>query len=134
MEGIEHKMVNVYDINMHIAEMVTPDLRGYGDTTGAPINDPTKFTTLHVVGDMVTLIDSLGADKVFVVEHDWGALIAWCLCLFKPDKVKALVNLSIHFTPRNLKQKILENVCAAYGDDHYICRLQVAFLLHFTWF
>ncbi|XP_023768703.1 uncharacterized protein LOC111917256 [Lactuca sativa] len=157
MERIEHKMISVNGINMHVAEMgqgpivllihgfpelwyswrhqiiylaahgyraVAPDLRGYGDTTGAPIDDPTKFTTLHVAGDMVALIDSLGADKVFVVGHDWGALIAWRLCLFRPDKVKALVNLSVHFTPRNPKRKILENARAAYGDDHYMCRFQ----------
>ncbi|XP_023768701.1 uncharacterized protein LOC111917255 [Lactuca sativa] len=157
MEGIDHKMISVNGIDMHVAEMgqgpivlllhgfpelwyswrhqilylaahgyraVAPDLRGYGDTTGAPIDDPTKFTTLHVVGDMVALIDALGADKVFVVGHDWGAMIAWRLCLFRPDKVKALVNFSVQFVPRNPHQKTVEIFRTAYGDDHYICRFQ----------
>ncbi|KAI3713619.1 hypothetical protein L1987_72202 [Smallanthus sonchifolius] len=159
MEGINHKMIPVNGINMHIAEMgegpivlllhgfpelwyswrhqilflaahgyraVAPDLRGYGDTTGAPLHDPTKFTTLHVVGDLVALIDAIGADKVFVVGHDWGAIIAWKLCLFRPDKVKALVNLSVHFSPRNPQRKVVESFRAMYGDDHYICRFQEA--------
>ncbi|KAD3641530.1 hypothetical protein R6Q59_004148 [Mikania micrantha] len=108
----------------HGYRAVAPDLRGYGDTTGAPLDDPTKFTALHVVGDLVALIDAIGADKVFVVGHDWGALIAWRLCLFRPDKVKALVSLSVPFTPRNPHQKPVENLRLAYGDDHYICRFQ----------
>ncbi|CAH1435924.1 unnamed protein product [Lactuca virosa] len=108
----------------HGYRAVAPDPRGYRDTTKAPIDDPTKFTTLHVVGDMVALIAALGVDKVFVVGHDWGTMIAWSLCLFRPDKAKALVNLSVHFAPRNPHQKIVEIFCVAYRDDHYICRFQ----------
>lgn len=64
-------------------------------------------------------------EKVFVVGHDWGALIAWNLCLFRPDKVKALVNLSVPFSPRNPKRKPIETLKAIYGDDYYIVRFQV---------
>ncbi|CAK9145597.1 unnamed protein product [Ilex paraguariensis] len=159
MEKIQHKMVAVNGLNMHIAELgqgplilflhgfpelwyswrhqilyfaahgyraVAPDLRGYGDTTGAPLNDRTKFTTLHLVGDLIELLNSIAPDedKVFVVGHDWGALIAWDLCLFRPDKVKALVNLSVPFFPRNPAMNIVEMFRALYGDDHYICRFQ----------
>ncbi|KAI3728104.1 hypothetical protein L6452_16733 [Arctium lappa] len=105
---------------------VAPDLRGYGDTTGAPVDDPSKFTSLHVVGDLFALIGALGADKVFVVGHDWGAMIAWSLCLFRPDKVKALVNLSIQFAPRHPLRTSVDIFRAAYGDDHYVCKFQEA--------
>lgn len=82
---------------------VAPDLRGYAETTGAPASDPAKFTTLHVVGDLVSLIDAMAppSEKVFVVGHDWGAIIAWALCLYRPDKVRALVNMSVVFTRRS---------------------------------
>ncbi|KZV46662.1 epoxide hydrolase [Dorcoceras hygrometricum] len=58
---------------------VAPDLRGYGDTTGAPLEDPSKFSNLHVVGDLVGLLEAIAPDedRVFVVGHDWGAVIAW---------------------------------------------------------
>nr|GLL42150.1 bifunctional epoxide hydrolase 2-like isoform X1 [Ipomoea trifida] len=155
MEGIEHISVSVNGIDMHVAQpkpakvrwfssstvslsadsqgyrAVAPDLRGYGDTTGAPTDDPSKFTSLHVVGDLVALISAVAAEdeeKVFVVGHDWGAMMAWALCLYRPDKVKALVNMSVCFTPRNPKSKPLETLRAVYGDDYYICRFQV--LLH----
>ncbi|KAJ9550041.1 hypothetical protein OSB04_022584 [Centaurea solstitialis] len=160
MEKIEHKMVAVNGINMHVAELgkgpmilfihgfpelwytwrhqirylaskgyraVAPDLRGFGDTTGAPTDDATKFTTLHVVGDLVALIEAVagpGEEKVFVVAHDWGAIQAWALCLYRPDKVKALVNMSVPFSPRNPKIKPIDALRALYGNDYYIVRFQ----------
>ncbi|CAL5395697.1 unnamed protein product [Camellia sinensis] len=160
MEGIEHKMISVNGINMHIAEKgkgpmvlflhgfpelwyswrhqilymatqgyraVAPDLRGYGDTTGPPVNDFTKFTILHVLGDIMALLDKIAPDedKVFVVGHDWGAYIAWYLCLFRPDRVKAMVNLSVHFLPRSPTMNFVDIFRGLYGDDHYVYRFQV---------
>ncbi|ONK63345.1 uncharacterized protein A4U43_C07F14090 [Asparagus officinalis] len=101
---------------------VAPDLRGYGDTqVPGDVND---YTVFQIVGDLVALIDSLGQEKVLVVGHDWGAMLAWNLCLFRPDKVKALVALSVPFTPRNPARKTIESLRATYGDDYYICRFQ----------
>ena len=108
---------------------VAPDLRGYGGTTGVPSTDHSKFTVLHIVGDLVALIDAIAPDshQVFVVGHDWGALITWYLCLFRPDRVRALVNLSVHFFPRNPSMKTVDMFRGLYGDDHYLCRFQVLF-------
>ncbi|KAE9602589.1 putative soluble epoxide hydrolase [Lupinus albus] len=71
---------------------VAPDLRGFGDTD-VPTT-ATSYTTLHIVGDLIGLLDTIAADqeKVLVVGHDWGAMIAWSLCLYRPNRVKALVN------------------------------------------
>lgn len=101
--------------------------------TGVLKHDPSKFTSLQVVGDLVELLNTIAPkeEKVFVVGHDWGAIIAWALCLFRPDKVKALVNLSVAFSPRNPKRKPLETLCAVYGEDYYIVRFQVL-LNHFS--
>lgn len=110
----------------HGYRAVAPDLRGYGGTTGAPVNDPTKFTIHHLVGDMIGLLDAIGneGEKVFVVGHDWGAIIAWHLCMFRPDKVKALVNLSVPFLPWNPNEDIVSTLRSAYGEDHYMSRFQ----------
>ncbi|CAI9274927.1 unnamed protein product [Lactuca saligna] len=132
MEGIEHKTVIANGLNIHIAEKdhgyraVAPDLRGYGDTTGAPVNDHTKFTIHHLVGDLIGLLDAIASEgeKAFVVGHDWGAFIAWHLCMFRPERVKALVNLSVPFLPRNPKTDLVEMLRDAYGEDHYMTRFQ----------
>ncbi|XP_029125769.1 uncharacterized protein LOC109791538 isoform X2 [Cajanus cajan] len=105
---------------------VAPDLRGYGDTDApAPV---TSYSVFHLVGDLVALIDSLGVDQVFLVGHDWGAIIGWYLCLFRPDRIKAYVCLSVPFRPflgRNPHQKTVDMFQALYGDDYYICRFQI---------
>ncbi|KAL9353527.1 hypothetical protein Peur_056207 [Populus x canadensis] len=103
---------------------VAPDLRGYGDTD-APA-EVTSYTVLHVVGDLIGLLDVVAPNQesVFVVGHDWGALIAWHLSLFRPDRVKALVNLSVLFNPRNPSRKVVATLKAVYGDDYYIIRFQ----------
>jgi pimeloyl-ACP methyl ester carboxylesterase len=67
--------------------------------------------------------------KVFVVGHDWGAIVAWNLCLLRPDRVRALVNLSVAFMPRNPSIKPIDYFRRAYGDDYYVCRFQVRNLL-----
>ncbi|XP_042475880.1 epoxide hydrolase A-like isoform X2 [Macadamia integrifolia] len=155
MEGIEHRMVSVNGIEMHIAEKgkgpvvlflhgfpelwyswrhqitalashgywaVAPDLRGFGDTDAPP--SPSSYTAFHIVGDLIALIDLLGQDQVFMVAHDWGAVIGWHFCLFRPDRVKALVCLSVPFTPRNPSAKPIDRMRATLGEDYYICRFQ----------
>ncbi|XP_068339678.1 uncharacterized protein [Pyrus communis] len=101
---------------------IAPDLRGFGDTDAPP--SPTSYTAMHIVGDLIGLLDHLGIDQVFLVAHDWGAVMAWWFCLFRPDRVKALVNMSVAFSPRNPKRKPVDGLRALFGDDYYICRFQ----------
>ncbi|XP_027117992.1 epoxide hydrolase 1-like isoform X2 [Coffea arabica] len=104
---------------------IAPDLRGYGDSDAPP--GPSSYMAFHVVGDLVALLNSLGLDKVFLVGHDWGSLIAWHLCLFRPDRIKALVNMSCvyhYFDPKNPSKKPLEEMRETFGDDYYVCRFQ----------
>ncbi|GAV62750.1 Abhydrolase_6 domain-containing protein [Cephalotus follicularis] len=103
---------------------IAPDLRGYGDTDAPP--DVTSYTAFHIVGDLIGLLDTLGIEQVFLVGHDWGAVIAWWFCLFRPDRIKALVNMSVQFNKRNPKVKTLDGFRALFGDDYYICRFQVS--------
>jgi pimeloyl-ACP methyl ester carboxylesterase len=53
---------------------VVPDQRGYGQT-----DRPEKveqYTQLHLVGDVVGLLDALGEAQAVVVGHDWGCWVA----------------------------------------------------------
>lgn len=101
---------------------IAPDLRGYGDTDAPePVN---QYTVFHIVGDLIGLLDSLGIQQVFLVGHDWGALIAWSLCIFRPDRIKALVNTSVAFMPRMPQLKPLDAFRMMFGNDYYVCRFQ----------
>ncbi|XP_042044568.1 epoxide hydrolase A-like [Salvia splendens] len=101
---------------------IAPDLRGFGDSDAPP--SPASYTVFHIIGDLVAVLDSLGLDKVFLVGHDWGAVMAWHFCLLRPDRIRALVNTSVVFQPRNPRRKPLETMRALLGDDYYICRFQ----------
>ncbi|KAL8548729.1 hypothetical protein ACS0TY_007840 [Phlomoides rotata] len=101
---------------------IAPDLRGFGDSDAPP--SPASYTAFHIVGDLVGVLDALGLDRVFLVGHDWGAVMAWYFCLFQPHRIRALVNMSVVFQPRNPRRKPLESLRAILGDDYYICRFQ----------
>lgn len=105
---------------------VAPDLRGFGDTESP--SSVSSYTAFHIVGDLIALMDSMDVEKVFVVGHDWGAIIGWYLCMFRPDRIKAYVCLSVPFCflRRNPKDKVktVDAMRVSYGDDYYICRFQ----------
>ncbi|KAF8006753.1 hypothetical protein BT93_K0918 [Corymbia citriodora subsp. variegata] len=114
-----HQMVSLAALGYRA---VAPDLRGYGGTDAPPRVE--SYTAFHAVGDLVGMLDALGIGQAFVVGHDWGAIIAWYLCLLRPDRVKALVNTSVAWLPRNPGRKPIESMRATFGDDYYVCRFQ----------
>lgn len=64
-------------------------------------------------------------EQAFVVGHDWGAKIAWDLCLFRPDRVRALVNLGVPYQPRSIEFKPTEFFSKIFGEGFYISQFQV---------
>ena len=81
---------------------VAPDMRGYGET-GRP-EEVEQYTILHLVGDMVGVVDALGAERAVIVGHDWGAPVAWHAALLRPDRFRGIVGLSTPFWPRGSKR------------------------------
>jgi epoxide hydrolase A/B len=81
---------------------VAPDMRGYGQTDRPDAID--QYTLLHLVGDMVGLVDALGAESAVIAGHDWGAPVAWHAALLRPDRFRAVVGLSVPFRPRGRVQ------------------------------
>lgn len=77
---------------------VAPDMRGYGQTDKPEAID--QYTLLHLVGDIVGLLDALGAEQAVVVGHDWGAPVAWHAALLRPDRFRGVVGLSVPYRPR----------------------------------
>ena len=72
---------------------IAPDMRGYGDTDRPEAVD--QYTLLHLVGDMVGLLDALNEPTAVIVGHDWGAPVAWHAALFRPDIFTAVAGLSV---------------------------------------
>jgi pimeloyl-ACP methyl ester carboxylesterase len=77
---------------------VAPDLRGYG-LSDRP-EGVEKYTILDDIGDIVGLVDALGARQAVIAGHDIGAAIAWQTALLRPDRFRAVVALSPPFRSR----------------------------------
>lgn len=69
--------------------VVAPDLRGYGATDQPGAID--QYTLLHLVGDVVGILDMLQTEKAFIVGNDWGATLAWHAALLRPDRFRGVV-------------------------------------------
>ncbi|MCG2637924.1 MULTISPECIES: alpha/beta fold hydrolase [Bradyrhizobium] len=77
---------------------VAPDLRGYGHSDRP--EEVEKYTILHDIGDVVGLLDALGARQAVIAGHDIGAAIAWQAALLRPDRFSAAIAMSPPFRPR----------------------------------
>src|SRR5262245_22992009 len=73
-------------------------MRGYGQSEAPAAID--QYTLLHLVGDMVGLLDALGAPTAVIAGHDWGAPVAWHAALLRPDRFRAVIGLSVPYIPR----------------------------------
>lgn len=59
-----------------------------------------------------------------MVGIDWGAVEAWHLSLFSPDRVKAVVCFSVPYYPRDPYTKPTDSFRQLFGDGFYICQFQ----------
>ena len=90
-----HQLVALADAGYHV---VAPDMRGYGQTDRPEAID--QYTLLHLVGDIVGLLDALQEPTAVVAGHDWGAPVAWLAGLLRPERFPAVIGLSVPFIPR----------------------------------
>src|SRR5207245_7722171 len=59
-----------------------------------------QYPLFRLVGDMVGLLDALGAESAVNAGHDWGAPVAGHAALLRPDRFRAVIALSVPFRPR----------------------------------
>ncbi len=90
-----HQLTALAEAGFHA---VAPDMRGYGQTDRPEQID--QYTLLHLVGDMVGLLNALGAADAVIAGHDWGAPVAWHAALLRPDRFRGVIGLSVPFWPR----------------------------------
>ena len=94
-----HQLIALAEAGFHA---IAPDQRGYGQTDKPESIE--SYTLLHLVGDMVGLLDAIGAPNAVIVGHDWGAPVAWHAALLRPDRFRAVIGLSVPFRPRGPMQ------------------------------
>ncbi len=68
--------------------VIVPDQRGY-DLSDKP-KGVKAYRVDCLVEDVIGLIDALEYEKVNVVGHDWGAIVAWMLAIQHPEHLHRL--------------------------------------------
>jgi len=87
-------------------QVVAMDLRGY-NRSGQP-KGVESYAMPVMLGDVLAVLDHLGAEKGAVVGHDWGGAIAWQFALYQPDRTERLVILNLPH-PRGLLRELAHN-------------------------
>src|ERR1700756_2176378 len=91
-----HQLLALAEAGFHA---VAPDMRGYGGTDRPEAID--QYTLLHLVGDMIGLLDALGVEEAVIAGHDWGAPVAWHAALLRPDRFRAVIALTLPYLQRS---------------------------------
>jgi pimeloyl-ACP methyl ester carboxylesterase len=94
---------------------VAPDMRGYAHS--AKFTEVADYGIEKLTGDLVNLLDYFDAQKAVFVGHDWGALITWDLARLHPERVKAVINVSVPFIDWPAPPTSLFK--AMYGDNFF---------------
>jgi pimeloyl-ACP methyl ester carboxylesterase len=90
-----HQIPALADAGYHV---LAPDQRGYG---GSSRPEAVEAYDIHALtGDIVGLLDDVGAQRAVWIGHDWGAIVAWNAPLLHPDRVSGVAGLSVPPTPR----------------------------------
>jgi pimeloyl-ACP methyl ester carboxylesterase len=78
--------------------VLAPDQRGYGGSSKPGAIEDYDITAL--TGDLVGLLDDVGAARAVFIGHDWGANVVWAAPLLHPSRVAGVVGLSVPPIPR----------------------------------
>jgi pimeloyl-ACP methyl ester carboxylesterase len=107
-----HQLGPLADAGYHV---IAPDQRGYGRSSlPTEVRD---YGITQLTGDLVGLIEQAGHEQAVLVGHDWGALIAWDMARLHPQRLRAVVGVSVPYVqwpapPTQLFQM-------AYGDRFF---------------
>jgi soluble epoxide hydrolase/lipid-phosphate phosphatase len=75
--------------------VIAPDMRGYGQS--ATPADPAAYGRLHLVEDMLALLEHLRRENAVWVGHDWGSATVWGLAAHHPHACRAVSSLCIPY-------------------------------------
>jgi len=107
---------------------IAPNLRGY-EQSSAP-SDVEAYRAKHLIGDISSLIDSLGGELAALVAHDWGGALAWGLAAQRPEAIRRLVIVNSPHPAtflRELRHNPVQQAASAYMN--FLCRPDAEALL-----
>jgi pimeloyl-ACP methyl ester carboxylesterase len=113
-----HQIPVLAEAGYHV---LAPDQRGYGGSSRPDAVEAYDIAAL--TGDLVGLLDDVGARQAVFIGHDWGAMVVWHTALLHPDRVRAAAGLSVPPIPRP-RTRPTERWREKFGEDFYMLRFQ----------
>ncbi len=96
--------------------VLAPDQRGYGGSSQPEAIE--DYDIVSLTGDLVGILDDIGAEQAVFVGHDWGSMVVWQSALLHPDRVQGVVGMSVPFLPRGERPPI-EAMRYVFGDNFF---------------
>jgi pimeloyl-ACP methyl ester carboxylesterase len=113
-----HQIPVIAQAGYHV---LAPDQRGYG---GSDRPEAVADYDIHALtGDLVGLLDEVGAAQAVFIGHDWGAMVVWHTAVLHPERVRAVAGLSVPPIPR-ARSRPTERWRQKFGEDFYMLRFQ----------
>ncbi|KIY73882.1 alpha/beta-hydrolase [Cylindrobasidium torrendii FP15055 ss-10] len=97
--------------------VVVPSMLGYGGTDKP--DDAAEYTSKKLCADLVALLDVLNISQPIVVGHDWGSHTAARFALWHPDRLRALIIISVPYTPPARKYVSIESIGERFPNLRY---------------
>jgi len=85
-----HQLKPIADLGYKVLAI---DVRGYGQSSKP--YEVEKYDMLSLVGDIINIINKENVENAILIGHDWGAPICWSTAALHPDKIKAVIGLSV---------------------------------------
>lgn len=92
------------------------DVRGYGGSD-CP-SEVAAYSMESLTADIADVVDALGEEPAILIGHDWGAPQVWQTALRYPDKVRAVVGLSVPYLGRG-PAPLIDVLRAIYADRFF---------------
>jgi epoxide hydrolase 4 len=92
-----HQLPVLAEAGFHV---VAPDMRGYG-LSDKPVGWR-RYRTDALAHDIAGLIRHFGAERAYLVGHDWGAAVAYTTAMRHPELIEKLAILNVPHTERML--------------------------------
>lgn len=73
--------------------VLIPDQRGY--SPGARPEGVAAYDVRELADDAIGILDALGLSSAHLVGHDWGAIVAWCVAAWHPERTRSLTAVSV---------------------------------------
>lgn len=73
--------------------VIVPDQRGYNLSEKPRRVD--AYDLDQLAADVLALLEHFGYERVYLAGHDWGAVVAWWLATYQPQRLRKLAILNV---------------------------------------